>query len=337
LEFTYANGGAADRTGTLSVNDSEANAAASFPPTTDWTTWTTASFDLTLTTGENRITLSAGTAEGLANIDSIRITGAALTPFECSPAAATGGASGTGGMDMGTGGNGEDLPNTTIYVAGDSTVSTYADTASPNDQAGWGQMLHEIFDDRVTVENRALGGRTALWFHLEGETQYVLDRIKPGEYWFIQFGTNDSHPTATFTVDEVTYPRLAPADTTFKEHLLDYYITPTRAIHAVPVLVTPPPRNSGYCGNGNSLGGYAKAMRDLGAAENVLVLDLNQRTFDHLSAICPSPTPEDFFFVKADNTVDGTHFQENGARQMAGFLGDEMTNQSAGPFQYLLP
>ena len=239
-------------------------------------------------------------------------------------------------MSSGSGGAGE-LPDTTIYVAGDSTVSTYTDTASPNDQAGWGQMLHEIFDDRVTVENRARGGRTALWFHLEGETQWVLDRIEPGEYWFIQFGTNDSHKTATFDIDGVTYQRYADPNTDFKEHLFDYYVVPARAKNAVPVLVTPPPRNSAYCGIGNSLGGYAQAMRDLAATEGILLLDLNQQTFDHLAAICPSPSPEDFFFVRADNSVDGTHFQENGARHMASFLGDEMRSQNAGPYLYLLP
>ena len=255
--------------------------------------------------------------------------------MDCSASAGTGGA-GTGGSDAGSGGAAA-LPATTIYVAGDSTVSTYADTASATDQAGWGQMLHEIFDERVTVENRAVGGRTARWFHLEGGTAYVLDRILPGEFWFIQFGTNDSHPTATFTVDGVTYDRFADANTDFKDHLMDYFVTPARARNAIPVLVTPPPRNSAYCGNGNSLGGYAQAMRDLAAAEDILLLDLNQHTFDHLAEICPSPTPEDFFFVRPDDTVDGTHFQENGARHMAGFLGLEMASQAAGPYQYLLP
>lgn len=336
LKFTFANGGGVDRPGAILVSGAEVNAAASFPPTTDFTTWSTATFDVSLAVGENRIVLRATTAAGLANIDSITISGAALAARECSPSAATGGAPGTGGADAGTGGA-ADLPDTTIYVAGDSTVSTYTDTASSSDQAGWGQMLHEIFDDRVTVDNRALGGRTALWFHLEGGTEYVLDRILPGEYWFIQFGTNDSHTTATFTVDGVTYQRFADANTTFKEHLLDYYIVPARAKNAVPVLVTPPPRNSAYCGNGNSLGGYAAAMRDLAAVEDVLLLDLNQRTFDHLEAICPAPTPENFFFLRADNTVDGTHFQENGARHMAGFLGDELLSQAAGPYRYLLP
>lgn len=246
----------------------------------------------------------------------------------------SGGAPNTGGVA--TGGT-LTLPHITVYVAGDSTVSTYADTPSPSDQAGWGQMLAEIFDERVTVVNRALGGRTARWFHLEGEAQWILDRIQPGDYWFVQFGTNDSHPTATFTVNGVEYPRFAAADGAFQEHLKSYYIEPARAKNAIPVLVTPPPRNSAYCGKGNSLGGYAQAMRELAIDEGVLLLDNNQRTFNHLAAICPAPTTEDFFFVRTNGSVDGTHFQESGARHMAGFLGEELLDQRAGPYLYLAP
>jgi lysophospholipase L1-like esterase len=72
------------------------------------------------------------------------------------------------------------------------------------------------------------------------------------------------------------------------------------------------------------LGAYAEAMRELGDQEDVVVLDLNQKTYDYLSAICPAPTPEDFFAFRADGSVDGTHFQERGARHMAGFLGEEI-------------
>lgn len=245
--------------------------------------------------------------------------------------ATSGGTSGSGGV------NAQDLPAVSVYIAGDSTVSTYADTSSPNDQAGWGQMLHEIFDDRVTVVNKAVGGRTALRFYLEGSVQWILDRIQPEDYFFIQFGTNDSNKTATFDFNGMTYSYYAAADTDFKTYLKDYYIDPARAASAIPVLVTAPPRNSAYCGKGNSLGGYAQAMRELAVVEDVLLLDLNQKTFDYLTAICPSPTPEDFFLIKADSTVDGTHFQENGARHMAGFLGEELTENALTLAGYLAP
>lgn len=231
--------------------------------------------------------------------------------------------SGGGGCDSAdNGGEGTERGNLSVYIAGDSTVSTYADTASPRDQAGWGQMLHEYYDNRVTVDNRARGGRTALWFALEGEADRILSKIKPGDYFLIQFGTNDSHPTATFTVNGRTYQRYADPNTDFKKHLMQYYVTPTRQRGAIPVLVTPPPRNSAYCTGGNSLARWAQAMRELGAANGVAVVDLNQKTVDHLIRICPPPTPENFFMIRPDGSVDGTHFQENGARIMAGFVAE---------------
>lgn len=247
---------------------------------------------------------------------------------------AAGGSAASGGNGSGGGGP---LVDVTVFIAGDSTVANYADTASTTDQAGWGQMLPEILSEQVTVDNRAAGGRTALWFHLEGKLAGIFADAQAGDYLFVQFGTNDSHQTATFEVDGTTYQRYAAAGTTFKQHLLDYYIVPARAASVAIVLVTPPPRNSAYCGAGNSLGAYAQAMRELAAAEDVPVLDLNQKTFDHLAALCPAPTPEDFFAFRTDGTVDGTHFQENGARHMAGFLGEAMGESGLGLAAYLLP
>jgi len=245
--------------------------------------------------------------------------------------AASGGASGTGGS---TG----PLSALTIYIAGDSTVSTYADTAATNDQAGWGQMLHEIFNDKVTVENRAAGGRTAYWFYLEGAVDKILSTIKPGDYFFIQFGTNDQNTGATFTVNGTTYPRYADAQTTFKTQLKQYYLDPTKAKGAIPVLVTPPPRNSAYCNGGNGLAAYDTAMIELGAAENVAVIDLGGMTFNYLKAICPKPASaaDETFFKNTGGTVDGTHFQENGARKMAGFIGQAIRTLNLPLAAYLI-
>src|SRR6478735_1140034 len=264
-------------------------------------------------------------------------TSAGGSPAGGSPAGGSpAGGSPAGGESSG-GGAGGPLPDVAIFIAGDSTVLDYPDTAAPDDQAGWGQMLPEIFSSQVTVDNRAAGGRTALWFYLEGAVAGILEDAQPGDYFLVQFGTNDSNTTATFEVDGTTYPRYADPDTDFKTQLFDYYIEPARAASIIPVLVTPPPRNSAYCGNGNSLAAHSQAMRELGQAENVTVLDLNTKTFDYLAAICPSPTPEDFFAFRDDGTVDGTHFQEGGARHMAGFLGECMQEVELGLGSYLLP
>jgi lysophospholipase L1-like esterase len=69
-------------------------------------------------------------------------------------------------------------------------------------------------------------------------------------------------------------------------------------------------------------------MRELAEEEGVPLVDLNQKTVDYLMAICPAPTPEDFFFLRADGTVDGTHFQENGARILARFVADGIAEAS---------
>lgn len=221
-------------------------------------------------------------------------------------------------------------------MAGDSTVSTYADTAATNDQAGWGQMLNEIFIDKVKIVNRAAGGRTAYWFYLEGALATILNQVKPGDYLFIQFGTNDQNTTATFEVDGKTYPRYADTPT-FKAQLKQYYLDPAKGKSAVPVLVTPPPRNSAYCNGGNGLSAYATAMLELGKAEGVAVLDNNAKTFNYLKAICPKPASagEEKFFKNNDGSIDGTHFQENGARKMAGFIGEEIRRVNLGLTPYL--
>jgi lysophospholipase L1-like esterase len=211
-----------------------------------------------------------------------------------------------------------------VYLAGDSIVSAYTDTSATNDQAGWGQMLPPLFSSKVTFVNRAAGGRTAYWFYLEGALEKILSAMKPGDYLFIEFGTNDQNTTATFEVNGTTYPRLAePA--AFKAQLKQYYLDPVRAKGATPVLITPPPRNSAYCNGGNGLGTYATAMLELGAAENVVVVDNNAKTYAYVKAMCPKPATaetETFFCGKSDGSIDGTHFQENGARKMAGFIAE---------------
>lgn len=211
----------------------------------------------------------------------------------------------------------------TVYLAGDSTVSTYANTASPRDQAGWGQMFGALFTRTVTVDNRAIGGRTARRFIDEGRLDDIMKKLKKDDYLFVQFGTNDGHKTATYTINGKTIPYYLDPQTDFKTWL-KRYIDAAQKRGAHLVFVTPPPRNSAYCTGGNGTGAHAQAMRELGAAEKVPVVDLNKRTVDYLKAICPAPRAEDFFFVRADGTVDGTHFQEHGAQKLAGFVAEEL-------------
>src|SRR5690606_30891331 len=103
LEFTYANP-SGDRPGNVLVDGADLANTVSFGPTSSWTTWSTVSVDVTLAAGDRRIVLSAADAAGLANIDSLKVTGAALSALDCTGNGGTGG-NGTGGDKNGTGGD----------------------------------------------------------------------------------------------------------------------------------------------------------------------------------------------------------------------------------------
>lgn len=91
-------------------------------------------------------------------------------------------------------------------------------------------------------------------------------RCSPGDYLFVQFGTNDSNnnASAVYTIDGETFQYFVDTET-FKVYLQEY-IQVAREHSATPVLVTPTPRNSAYCTGGNGTGAYAQATRELGAA-----------------------------------------------------------------------
>lgn len=208
-----------------------------------------------------------------------------------------------------------------VFLAGDSIVQSYTDTASANDQAGWGQMLQQHYKSNVIIHNHAAGGRSARRFIDEGRLNTIWGQAKRGDYLLVQFGTNDGHKTATYTLNGQTIPYYLEPGTDFKSYL-SQYISGARARGINLAFVTPTPRNSAYCTGGNGTGAWAQAMRELAAAEAIPLIDLNQKTVNYLKAICPAPTPENFFFRRTDGSVDGTHFQENGARILARFVAE---------------
>lgn len=228
------------------------------------------------------------------------------------------------------------LPALTVYIAGDSTVSDYAATYRP--QAGWGQMFPELVNSKVTVVNKAIGGRTARRFISEGRLDEILEVIKPGDYLLVQFGTNDSNKTATYD-DGMPY-YAAPAD--FKTFMAQY-VTGARDKKANAVMVTPPPRRSCDTTNdskpfGNGTGAYATAMLELGTSMNAPVVDLNAQMLAYLNSIGCAASAQVFLYVPAGQYTgayaggasDSTHFQENGARKLAGFVAQGLKELGLG-------
>jgi arabinogalactan endo-1,4-beta-galactosidase len=73
LDWRFANA-TSDRPGSVKINGATV-ATIGFPSTGAWTSWTTVSTTVSLNTGSNTIRLEATTSAGLANIDSLAVTG----------------------------------------------------------------------------------------------------------------------------------------------------------------------------------------------------------------------------------------------------------------------
>ena len=92
-------------------------------------------------------------------------------------------------------------------------------------ERGWGMVLPCFFSEDVRIDNHALNGRSSKSFIDEGRWQEVLDKIKPGDYVFIQFGHNDEKPKA----DRHTEP-----GSTFDANLRRFVLE-TRSKGGIPV------------------------------------------------------------------------------------------------------
>ena len=77
----------------------------------------------------------------------------------------------------------------TIFIAGDSTAARGAGEA----QQGWAVPFADYFDlKKVSVVNRARGGRSSRTFITEGLWDRLLADVKRGDIVLIQFGHNDA-------------------------------------------------------------------------------------------------------------------------------------------------
>src|SRR5262249_33797082 len=75
----------------------------------------------------------------------------------------------------------ERLPK--LYIIGDSTVKN-----GTKGQMGWGDPFAGHFDPaKVTVVNRARGGRSSRTFLTEGLWDAIVADLKPGDFVLIQF------------------------------------------------------------------------------------------------------------------------------------------------------
>lgn len=174
-----------------------------------------------------------------------------------------------------------ELKETTMYLVGDSTVCDFDDKYF-YPRYGYGTQIGSYMSEKVTVVNLALSGRSSKSFLTEANYTTLKNSLKAGDILVIGFGHNDekSDDTARFTDASKPYTDSA----SFGYHLYEYYIKLAQEVGAIPVLCTPIVRaksNDDYSGNeghNTATGDYAQAIRDLGNAVDVDVIDLTALT-----------------------------------------------------------
>ncbi len=215
-----------------------------------------------------------------------------------------------------------DTTSFTIHVIGDSTVCNYKESAYP--QTGWGQVIAPFFDDaRVKVINYAIGGRSSKSFINDGRLTEVLNNTQPGDYIFVQMGTNDR--------DYSKADRYVPIDSS--AYWFQKYVDGAKSKNAHIVLMSPLmlntyPRNV-FDNNLTDASHKGKeypvkdVIKSVAEKNGVPFVDLTTKTYDlykQLSSAYISRyvfkmfLPGEYPNYAGGVTNDGTtHFQESGS------------------------
>ncbi len=201
----------------------------------------------------------------------------------------------------------------TIFIAGDSTVTDQpADYPySPGTSySGWGQMLTAFLNEKVAVSNHSHSGLTTDSFRKEGHYSIILQYIKPGDFFFMQFGHNDQK------LEELK------EDTGYRDNILRY-VDEIRAQGAFPVIITSLARNTWKDGEYKDyLEKYAKECIKIGKELNIPVLDLHGLSMEELKKNGLEENKKFFF------PGDLTHTNDYGAYLMASFVVSEIERKS---------
>ena len=222
------------------------------------------------------------------------------------------------------------VEKSTIWVVGDSTVSSFNDEYY-YPRYGWGTQLDKYFDqERFEIKNIALSGRSSKSYITEPEYQMLVNGMKEGDYLFIGFGHNDEKTE----VDRYTNPNGDyNSEGSFAQALYTHYIKPALDNKATPVLMTPIVRRSAT-GNWTSSelhvttssgqfegGDYPQAIRRLGSDLNVAVVDLTTLTTDLYDGLGSSETLNLHAWTShKEASVDNTHTNIWGAHYNAYFI-----------------
>ena len=211
----------------------------------------------------------------------------------------------------------------TIFTVGDSTMADKKPEVYP--ETGWCQVLGSLFDEKVSVSNHAVNGRSTKSFIDEGRWDAVLDSLKSGDYVFIQFGHNDQkdYDLARYTTPFGTYTEN-----------LEKFVVEILDKGATPILFTSIVRRKfgEYEKLIDTHGDYPVATRNVAKEMKVALIDLQNITEKWVNSLGDEPSKEMFLWTEPtdkfpEGRKDDTHLCEKGALEVARLAMEECKKQ----------
>lgn len=225
-------------------------------------------------------------------------------------------------------------------MAGDSTMATRA-SGCPS---GWGQWFDELFTDRVTVVNSAVGGLTLQTWLIEevsatrlnggecvisnnattkrwSEMTNTKSGMQSGDYLFVQFGINEADSNCPKHIGSERWLELARlmGKTALQRGATPIYVSSPAKLQCDGSKPAPNRR-------------FITEAQTVADELHVPFLNLNALSLQLYAdkRFCPLASNEDF---KKSNDVgaffctDSTHFERDGAKQIARVIAQELRTQ----------
>lgn len=200
-----------------------------------------------------------------------------------------------------------------VCVVGNSVAASRSANEAP--LAGWGQFLQQFLTPYHEVRNYARDAMTARGYFTERFVS-LLNLLEPHDLVLFNFGLVEQR---------VDNPQRYHGPREFKE-FLRLYVQGVRGEGAIPVLVTQTARCS-FDASGrvaDTSDGYPQLVREVAAATETPLIDLHELTLQLVQSLGPQYARQYFRWLDAgehpnypDGIIDSSHFNEQGAREVA--------------------
>lgn len=232
------------------------------------------------------------------------------------------------------------MDTTELILVGDSTVCQYGvDGNYRVGRNGYGMQLGNYLNDKVSIRNLAISGKSTKDFLNYPEYKTMLSKLDLGDYLMIGFGHNDQKPGERYSDP---YGSITTEGST-KYNLYNYYIKPALDKGATPILVTPIVRRK-FNSDGTITpdhGQWEVAIRELAQELGIDLIEGTKLTCEYYGQIgrdtagmLHAEYTDNYLkskkYVNADGTldetkrIDNTHLNAYGAKTVAYLLANAL-------------